>query len=622
MASRIEDYGLIGDMKGAALVSRSGDIDWMCVPRFDSEACFAALLGRDEHGRWGIRSTTMVRKRGQRYRGESLILETEFECDGGAVRIIDFMPPNRDRSDVVRIIQGLAGEVRLEMILEARFGYGANRPWVRPNDGAMSLIAGPDALHLRSSVEVKMTATGVSALFSIKQGQTVTFVASWAPSDRGLPEAIDPSKALAQTEEYWRDWAGRCTYQGRWRDEVLRSLLTLKALTYAPTGGIVAAPTASLPEEIGGVRNWDYRYCWIRDATLTLQALLVGGYADEALAWRDWLARAVAGDPARLQIMYGLAGERRLTEFELPWLPGYEKSRPVRIGNGACNQFQLDMYGETLGCVYAARKAGLPPNEEASRPLWALVEHLEKVWQRPDEGIWEVRGGGMRHFTHSKVLAWVGVDRAIRLNEEFGVGGDEWRSMLPHLRALRERIHEDVCDRAWNEGIGAFTQSYGVEVLDASVLIIPHVGFLPADDPRMVSTVRAIEKQLMRRGFVQRYAPELGLDGLPGDESPFLACSFWLADNFALQGRLDEAEELFQRLLSIKNHLGLLAEEYDPVAKRQIGNFPQAFSHLALITTAHLIENRGDPAALALSGDFPMNSRRASAKNSAKKADV
>jgi GH15 family glucan-1,4-alpha-glucosidase len=605
MASRIEDYGLIGDMKGAALVSRNADIDWLCVPRFDSEACLAALLGRDEHGRWSIRPTTVVRKRKQRYRGETLILETEFECDGGAVRIIDFMSPNTERSDVVRIVQGTAGEVRLEMILDARFGYGANRPWVKPQDGTVTLTAGPDALHLRSSIDVKTTASRVSALFLIKQGKTASFVLSWAPSDRPPPEAVDPSKALVQTEAYWRDWAGRCTYQGRWRDEVLRSLLTLKTLTYAPTGGIVAAPTASLPEEIGGVRNWDYRYCWIRDATLTLHSLLVGGYVDEACAWRGWLARAEAGDPARLQIMYGLAGERRLTEFELDWLPGYEESRPVRIGNGAWNQFQLDIYGETLGCLYAARKAGLPPIEETWRLLWALIEHLEKIWQRPDEGIWEVRGGGLRHFTHSKVLAWVAVDRAIRLNEEFGVGGDEWRSMLPHLHALRERIHDDVCDRAWNEGIGAFTQSYGAEALDASVLIIPHVGFLPADDPRMVSTVRAIEKNLMRRGFVQRYAPELGLDGLPGDESPFLACSFWLADNYALQGRLDEAEELFERLLSIKNHLGLLAEEYDPIARRHIGNFPQAFSHLALITTAHLIENGGDPAALALSGEVP-----------------
>ena len=606
MASRIEDYGLIGDMKGAALVSRSGDIDWMCVPRFDSEACFAALLGHDEHGRWAIRSTAAVRKREQRYRGETLILETKVECDGGLFCIIDFMPPNRDRSDVVRIVQGLAGEVRLEMILDVRFGYGANRPWVKSYDDAVSLIAGPDALHLRSSVTVNASASQVSAVFSIQQGKTVTFVASWAPSGRGLPEAIDPGKALLQTETYWRNWAGRCTYQGRWRDEVLRSLLTLKALTYEPTGGIVAAPTASLPEEIGGVRNWDYRYCWIRDATLTLQSLLIGGYVDEACGWRDWIARAVAGDPARLQIMYGLAGERRLIESELGWLPGYQGSAPVRVGNGAWNQFQLDMYGEVLGCVYAARKAGLPPIKESPQLLWLLVEHLEKVWQRPDEGIWEVRGGGLRHFTHSKVLAWVGIDRAIRLNEEFGVGGEEWRSMLPHLRGLRQRIHEDVCDRAWNEKIGAFTQSYGGEVLDASVLILPHVGFLPADDPRMVSTVRAIETKLMRRGFVQRYAPELGLDGLPGDESPFLACSFWLADNFAMQGRLDEAEELFQRLLSIKNHLGLLAEEYDPIAGRHIGNFPQAFSHLALITTAYLIENRGVPHQSQPSASEPM----------------
>lgn len=614
MASRIEDYGLIGDMKGVALVSRSGDIDWLCVPRFDSEACLAALLGRDEHGRWGLRPTTTVRKRDQRYRRETLILETEFECDGGAVRIIDFMPPNTDRSDVVRIVEGIEGKSSLEMILNARFGYGANFPWVQAREGVVSLTAGPDALHVRSSIPVKTTDSRVSALFSIKKGETVTFVATWAPSDRHPPEALDPRKALAKTEAYWREWASRCTYQGRWHDEVLRSLITLKALTYAPTGGIVAAPTTSLPEEIGGVRNWDYRYCWIRDATLTLHSLLVGGYVDEARAWRDWLARAESGDPARLQIMYGLAGERRLTEFELDWLPGYEESRPVRIGNGAWNQFQLDIYGETLGCLYAARTAGLPPVEEGWRPLWAVIKHLEKVWQQPDEGIWEVRGGGLRHFTHSKVLAWVAIDRAIRLHEEFGVGGGEWRSMLPHLHTLRERIHEDVCRRAWNESAGAFTQSYGTEALDASVLIIPHVGFLPADDPRMVSTVRAIEKTLMRNGFVRRYAPELGLDGLPGDESPFLACSFWLADNFALQGRLAEAEELFERLLSVKNHLGLLAEEYDPIARRHIGNFPQAFSHLALITTAHLIDNHGDPAALALSANVRGRGRRAAPK--------
>jgi len=593
MSARIDDYGLIGDMKGAALVSKGGDIDWVCVPRFDSEACMAALLGRDEHGRWAIRPTTRIRKSDQHYRGDTLILETEVECVGGRFRIVDFMPVAAEGSSIVRLVEGVAGEVLLEMILDARFGYGGCLPLVVRQDGAVSMVAGPDALHLRSSIDVTTTASRISALFPVKRGETVMFVASWAQSNRRTPDAIDPLTALAQTEAYWREWSGRCTYQGRWRDAVLRSLITLKALTFAPTGGIVAAPTTSLPEEIGGVRNWDYRYCWLRDATLTLHSLMVGGYADEAKAFRDWLARTVAGDPSRLQIMYGVAGERRLTEIEVGWLPGYEESRPVRIGNAAWDQFQLDVYGETLSCLYTARKMGLGEVAEEWELLRALIENLEKLWQRPDEGIWEVRGGGLRHFTHSKVEAWVAVDRMVRLIEEFGIGGPEAKQWLPHLHTLRERIHEDVCDRAWNMGIGAFTQSYGSDALDASVLMIPLVGFLPADDPRMVSTVRAIEKKLLRGGFVRRYSTELGLDGLPGDESPFLACSFWLADNYALQGRMAEAEELFERLLSIRNHLGLLAEEYDPIAGRQLGNFPQGFSHLALIYTAGIIENMG-----------------------------
>ncbi len=593
MASRIEDYGLIGDMKGSALVSKSGDIDWLCVPRFDSEACLTALLGRDEHGRWGIRPTTRIRKSEQRYRGDTMILETEVACDGGKFRIVDFMPPGAERSDVVRIVEGVEGEALLEMILDARFGYGGCLPWILRQDGAVSMVAGPDALHLRSSLEVMTTTSRVSAVFPVKQGERITFVLSWTHSDRRPPDAIDPLAALAQTEAYWREWSGRCTYQGRWHDAVLRSLITLKALTYAPTGGIVAAPTTSLPEEIGGVRNWDYRYCWLRDATLTLHSLMVGGYADEAKAFRDWLARTVAGDPSRLQIMYGLAGERRLTEIKIDWLPGYEESSPVRIGNAAWDQFQLDIYGETLSCLYNARKMGLGPAAESSSFLRAVIENLERLWQRPDEGIWEVRGGGLRHFTHSKVEAWVAVDRMIRMIEEFGVGGPDAKSRLPHMQALHERIHEDVCDRAWSEGVGAFTQSYGSEALDASVLTIPLVGFLPARDPRMVSTVRAIEKNLTRDGFVRRYSTELGIDGLPGDESPFLACSFWLADNYSLQGRTQEAEELFERLLSIRNHLGLLAEEYDPTTGRQIGNFPQGFSHLALIYTAGVIEKVG-----------------------------
>jgi GH15 family glucan-1,4-alpha-glucosidase len=593
MASRIEDYGLIGDMKGSALVSRYADIDWLCVPRFDSDACMAALLGRDEHGRWAIRPTTRMRKHEQRYRGDTLVLETDIECDGGKFRVIDFMPLHTERSDVIRIVEGLAGEVFLEMILEVRFGYGSSIPWVKHQDDVVSIIAGPDALHLRSSVEVKTSASRVSALFRIKQGETVTFVASWAPSDRRTPDALDPRAELAATETYWREWSGNCTYKGRWHDAVLRSLITLKALTYASTGGIVAAPTTSLPEEIGGVRNWDYRFCWLRDATLTLHSLMVGGYKEEAASFRDWLARTVAGDPTRLQIMYGVAGERRLNELELDWLPGYEESRPVRIGNGAWDQFQIDVYGETFSCLYSAREMGLEAAEKAWPIFLGIIRHLERVWQRPDEGIWEVRGGGLRHFTHSKVEAWVAIDRFVRLVEEFDYGGAEAKATLPHFQSLRERIHEDVLDRGWNEGIGAFTQSYGSDALDASVLTIPHVGFLPADDPRMVSTVHAIEKNLLREGFVRRYSTELGLDGLEGDESPFLACSFWLADNYAMQGRQTEAEQLFERLLSVRNHLGLLAEEYDPISGRQIGNFPQGFSHLALIYAAGVIEKHG-----------------------------
>jgi GH15 family glucan-1,4-alpha-glucosidase len=404
-----------------------------------------------------------------------------------------------------------------------------------------------------------------------------------------VPAALDVEAALAETEKFWRDWAGRCTYEGRWRDLIVRSLITLKAMTYAPTGGIVAAPTTSLPEEIGGVRNWDYRYCWLRDASLTLDALVLGGYLDEAAAFRDWLLRAVAGDPADLQIMYDIAGARRLTEFELPWLPGYEGSKPVRVGNAASGQFQLDVYGEVMASIFSSRKMGMAGRKDTWPTLGAVIEFLERAWQRPDDGIWEVRGG-RRHFTHSKVMAWVAIDRAVRGIDELGIGGEKGREMLPHLQALRERIHNEVCERGFNPRVGAFTQSYGSEALDASVLVIPHYGFLPARDPRMVGTVAAIEKGLLRDGFVLRYATEAGADGLPGSEGAFLACSFWLAENYAYAGRIDEAEAFFERLLSLRNHLGLFAEEYDPKLKRQIGNFPQAFTHLALISTAHVIE--------------------------------
>jgi GH15 family glucan-1,4-alpha-glucosidase len=593
MASRIEDYGLIGNTRTAALVSKTGSIDWLCAPRFDSDACFSALIGYDEHGCWAIRPTTAIRETRQRYRGDTLILETEFVCDGGAIRIIDFMPVagGEDRCDVVRIIEGLEGKVTLEMTLQVRFGYGADVPWVTPVDGGASFVAGPDSLVLRAPSALKLGPERVSSILEVTQGSRIALQLAWSPSHEDTPQSIDPEEALRATEAYWQEWASRCKYEGRYRDLVVRSLLTLKAMTYAPTGAIVAAPTTSLPEELGGVRNWDYRYCWLRDASLTLDALMIGGYLDEARAFRDWLLRAVAGDPAQLQIMYDIEGNRRLTEFELPWLPGYEGSKPVHVGNAASGQFQLDVYGEMVASVYTGRTLGMAAARvDAWPPTRALIEFIEKAWQRPDDGIWEVRGG-RRHFTHSKVMAWVAIDRAVRAISELGAGGDDGKGMLAHLSAVRERIRSEVCERGFNPQVGAFTQSYGDVALDASVLVIPHYGFLPATDPRMVQTVVAIERKLLHDGLVRRYATEAGADGLPGTEGVFLACSFWLADNYAMSGRIGDAEQLFERLLGLRNHLGLLAEEYDPKSQRQIGNFPQAFSHLALVTSARLLDS-------------------------------
>jgi len=591
MASRIEDYGLIGNTRTAALVSRSGSIDWLCVPRFDSDACLAALIGYDEHGAWSLRPTVPIRETRQRYRDETLILETEFICDGGGVRIIDFMPvgSSGERCDVVRIVEGLDGQVTLEMQLDVRFGYGADVPWTAAAAEGVLFVAGPNAVLLRGARQPQLRDGRASALLQVRKGDRIPLQLGWYPSHERAPDAIDDSQALDATDRFWRTWARRCLYEGRWRDLIVRSMITLKALTYAPTGGIVAAPTTSLPEELGGVRNWDYRYCWLRDASLTLDALMLGGYLDEAGAFRDWLLRAVAGNPADLQIMYDIAGGRRLTEFELGWLPGYEGSKPVRVGNAASGQFQLDVYGEALTCIYAARKMGLAGRTDTWEPFKRLVDFLERAWQTPDEGIWEVRGG-RRHFTHSKVMAWVAIDRSVRWIDEYDAGGEEGRRMLPHLTALRERIHAEVCERGFNPKVGAFTQSYGSDALDASVLVIPHFGFLSACDPRMVGTVAAIEKRLLRDGFVLRYATESGVDGLPGHEGAFLACSFWLADNYAFAGRIDEAEALFERLIGLRNHLGLFAEEYEPKLGRQLGNFPQAFTHLALIVTAHGID--------------------------------
>jgi GH15 family glucan-1,4-alpha-glucosidase len=588
MASKIEDYGLISNTYTCALVSRSGSIDWLCAPRFDSDACFAALVGYDEHGCWALRPAVRVRETSQRYRDDTMVLETELVCDGGVVRIIDFMPLG-GRCDIVRIVEGIDGQVPMEMLLNVRFGYGADAPLIDMTRDGTRFVAGPDALILRGPLALTQDGPRVSAELEVRKGDRIVMQLTWYPAHEQPPAPGDAERALESTEAFWRTWAGRCTYQGRWRDAVVRSLLTLKALTYAPTGGIVAAPTTSLPEEIGGVRNWDYRFVWLRDASLTLDALMIGGYVDEARAFRDWLLRAVAGEPADLQIMYGIDGFRRLTELDLPWLPGYEASKPVRVGNAASGQFQLDVYGEVMSALYVAYRLGLGGTAEGWRATKELLSFLENAWQRPDDGIWEVRGG-RRHFTHSKVMAWVAIDRVVRGIREFGIGGDEGMRMLPRLAALAERIHAEVCDRGFNPRIGAFTQSYGSADLDASVLVIPHVGFLPGSDPRVQGTVAAIEKKLVRDGFVLRYATEAGADGLPGSEGAFLACSFWLADNYALGGRLPEAEALFERLLSLRNHLGLLAEEYEPRLQRQIGNFPQAFSHLALIMSAQIIE--------------------------------
>jgi GH15 family glucan-1,4-alpha-glucosidase len=604
MSTPLEHYGIIGDATTIALVSRTGSIDWMCLPRIDSDACFARLLGNTEHGYWSIRPATLVKEVDQHYQPDTMILECDLTCEGGRVRIIDFMPRRSEEDshhDIVRIVVGLEGEVPMRSDLSARFAYGKLLPWIQYDGNRATLTSGPDALGFDSPVpfEPDYDTGRLESNFTIRAGQRLLFSLHYFPShERKERKPLDAEKALERTSKYWKEWAGRCKYQGRYRDAVIRSLLTLKVLTHEPTGGIVAAPTTSLPEEVGGIRNWDYRFCWLRDSTLTLDALLRAGYLDEAHAWRDWLMRAAAGSPKQIQIMYGVAGEHRLTEEELPWLPGYEESRPVRIGNGAYDQFQLDAYGEVINAFYDARVKGLPPYPGAADLLVTLVDFVERNWQRPDEGIWEIRGAKHLHFTHSKLLAWVAVDRAIRMYEKFGVGQKhKLEKRLPRWQVLREEIRESILDRGFNPRVGAFTQSYGSDALDASVLLIPHMGFLPADDPRMQSTVAAIEKDLTWDGLVLRYSTETGVDGLAGHEATFLICSFWLVDNYAMAGRLDEAEALLDRLVSLTSPLGLLAEEYHPTLHRQLGNFPQAFSHIGLINSAYIIEevraNRG-----------------------------
>ncbi len=580
MASAIEDYALVGDTHTAALISKDGSVDWLCLPRFDSGACFAALLGTEDHGRWLIAPRDGVREVSRRYCGDTLVLETEYRTADGVVRIVDCMPPRRDEADLFRIVRGVSGHVPMRMELRIRFDFGSIVPWVRRTATGLSAIAGPDALELSTDVPLEGRDLATFADFEVREGDSVPFSLAWHPSTQRPRPPLDPRWAVAHTEQWWADWASRCTYEGEWREPVMRSLLTLKALTYAPTGGIVAAPTTSLPETLGGVRNWDYRYCWLRDATFTLLSLLQAGYDQEALAWRDWLVRAVAGSPADLQIMYGVAGERRLTELELPWLPGYEGSTPVRIGNAASDQFQLDVYGELMDLLHQAAAEGLEHDDSAWRVERAVLDFLEGAWREPDEGIWEVRGP-RRDFTHSKVMAWVAFDRAIRGVERFGLEGsvDRWRS-------IRREIHDEVCREGFDAGRGTFTQFYGSDRLDASLLMLPLVGFLPIDDERVQGTIAAVERELMADGFVARYRNDASVEGLPGEEGAFLACTFWLADCHALSGRVDRAREIFERLLGLRNDVGLLSEEFDARTGRLVGNFPQAFSHVSLIDTA------------------------------------
>ena len=589
MTSAIEDYALIGDGYSAALVGRDGSIDWLCWPRFDSEACFAALLGSPEHGRWQIAPTAPFHVR-RKYREDSLILETTFETESGAVTVVDFMPQKGAIPAVVRLVLGKSGRVAMQTQLILRFGYGRYSPWIsRLEDGSIRAIAGPDLVTLRTSVAMGVEAARVNGNFELAEGEVVPFVLSYSPSHLPLPQSINPLAALAETESFWKQWISQYKNPGEWSGAVRRSLITLKALIYTPTGGIVAAPTTSLPECLGGTRNWDYRFCWLRDATLTLMALMNAGYYEEASSWREWLLRAASGRPSELQIMYGISGERRLTESEIDWLPGYENSRPVRIGNAAFEQAQIDVFGEVMDALHQARRGGIGSGELDWDLQRALVQHVAKIWPTPDQGIWEIRSPP-EHFTYSKVMAWVAVDRAIKGVESFG-----FQAPVEQWRVLRKQIHEDVCRNGFNPDIGSFVRSYGSKELDASLLLIAEVGFLPADDPRIKGTVEAVERHLFVDGFLLRYNTECVDDGLPPGEGAFLACSFWLADAYVLIGRLHDAHLLFGRLLDLRNDVGLLAEQYDVRAKRQVGNFPQAFSHVALVNTAHNLTRRAKP---------------------------
>jgi GH15 family glucan-1,4-alpha-glucosidase len=593
MAERIEDYALIGDCRTAALVSKLGSIDWLCWPRFDSGACFAALLGTPEHGRWLIAPSTPVLRTTREYLPGTLILKTTIETSTGSMTLTEFMPTAPGvASDLVRIVECVAGRVQLHTELVLRFDYGSLIPWVtRDPQGNLHAVAGPDRVVLTTDVPLRGEGPKTVGEVELEAGQSRFFVLTYSPSYGPAAPGVEPGQALAETQAFWRDWVARCSYRGEWSEAVIRSLLTLKALTFEPTGGMVAAATTSLPEHIGGERNWDYRFCWLRDATLTLLALMDAGYHEEAGAWRDWLLRATAGHPADMRILYGLAGERRLPELVLEWLPGYEGSTPVRVGNAAAPQLQHDVYGEVLDALYQARRGGIDGTEAGWALEKAMIAHLETIWREPDEGIWEVRGP-RQQFTHSKVMAWVAVDRTIRSAEEFGLQGP-----LDHWRALRAEMHRDVCSHGFDAELGCFVQSYGSKNLDASLLLLPLVGFLPADDPRIIGTVQAIGRHLEHDGLILRYRSHETDDGLPAGEGAFLACSFWYVDNLILQDRREEARAMFERLLTLRNDVGLLAEEYDPSERRQLGNFPQAFSHLALIGSALNLARDAQPAA-------------------------
>jgi GH15 family glucan-1,4-alpha-glucosidase len=590
-ASTIADYALIGDCETAALVGRDGSIDWLCLPRFDSDACFAALLGNEENGRWKIAPLAEGVRISRRYRPNTLILETRFETGEGTAILIDFMPLHDHACNTVRLVVGETGRVTFCMELILRFGYGYIVPWVsRLPDGTLRAIAGPDMITLQTPVETHGENFKTVGKFDVSAGESVPFVLAHSPSHLPLPAPIEPFKALSETEKFWRDWAGRCQSAGEFSELVARSLITLKALTYAPTGGIVAAPTTSLPEQIGGVRNWDYRFCWLRDATFTLLAMMDAGYYEEAAAWREWLLRAVAGRPEQAQIMYGIAGERRLPEWEADWLPGFRNSKPVRIGNAAHDQLQLDVYGEVMDALHQARRGGLGAIDLGWEMQVAFLRHLERAWVKPDEGIWEVRSG-RRHFTFSKVMAWVAFDRSIKSAQEFKLKGpvERWQK-------VRDEIHDLVCRLGYDREEQSFVQSFGSKALDASLLLLPVVGFLPPDDPRVTGTVNAVERRLMVNGFVCRYDTGESDDGLPGSEAAFLACSFWLVDAYVMLGRTEDARKLFARLIGVCNDVGLLSEEYHPHIGELLGNFPQAFSHVALVNSAFNLTRISKPA--------------------------